>query len=189
MSRELRMSVASILRPPLEIVRFVFGGIYKLLFGRADAQLSRRCEQRLAEEIRRDLAFLFTDHGGRIVADNTIRYPLPFDYAYVVVDVVNLLFRFFRGRDQLRAYIAPTHSPGAWEDLSSLLGLIGNNSELKEFSSLPQIASVLKPNMHWLQENLSQERYAQVQAKMADIHSHERAAIRQWEAEINRTVR
>src|SRR5579864_6919358 len=102
MTGELSKSVARALRPPLQVIGFVLGGIYKLLFGRADVRLSKKREEQLGQDIRQDVSFLFDELGGAIVPDPTARYPFPFDYAFVVVAVDDLFLRFFRGGGELR---------------------------------------------------------------------------------------
>jgi hypothetical protein len=51
------------LRPPLLVLGFVFGNLYKLCFGWLDKHMARQNEQRFAEDIRTYLAFLFSEHG------------------------------------------------------------------------------------------------------------------------------
>jgi hypothetical protein len=59
--------VIAILRPPLLVLGFVFGNLYKLCFGWLDKRMARQNEQRFAEDIRTHLAFLFSEHGAHFI--------------------------------------------------------------------------------------------------------------------------
>ena len=54
----------AILRPPLLVLGFIFGNLYKLCFGWYDKRLARQHEQRFADDIRSYLPFLFSEHDG-----------------------------------------------------------------------------------------------------------------------------
>jgi len=57
--------IIAILCPPLLVLGFVFGSLYKLCFGWLDKRMARQSEQRFAEDIRTYLAFLFWSTGQR----------------------------------------------------------------------------------------------------------------------------
>ena len=90
----------------LESLRpFVLAGVgiektYHFLFRQRILQSSLQKEQQFAEEIQRDLKFLFDEFSGRIVPDDGVKHPQPFDFAFVVVGLDDIRFRFFRGRGE-----------------------------------------------------------------------------------------
>jgi hypothetical protein len=177
-----------LLRPILAPMFWVLERGYKILFGRRDVRLSMEEEERLASEIRTALSFLFDEQGGKIVRDYAVQYPTPFDYAFVIVVLDDLRFRFFRGRGELRAYVASGRTPGAWEELPLVLSIIDAGFERRDFSSFSDVAAALKPRMQLLKQAFSEARNPELQQQLSDVHGHERAVIRQWETEINRRL-
>ena len=89
--------LAAVLRPPLLVLVFIFGNIYKLCFGWLDKRIARKNEERFADEIRAHLSFLFTEYGAHRTPNEGVPFPLPFDGACVTVAVGTLYLRFFRG--------------------------------------------------------------------------------------------
>ena len=52
MERRVAKVVVAIVRPPLLVLGFVFGGIYKLLFSRLDRRLALKNQLQLEQDIR-----------------------------------------------------------------------------------------------------------------------------------------
>ena len=147
-------------------------------------------QNQFALEIQRDLAFLFDDHHGQIIPDESVRHPLPFDCASVIVAADDLCFRFFRGRGDLRVQIAPEHAPEDWGELPLILSWLGWRDQLgpRSFVSLQDVADVLRPRMHSIREAYSAERYTQMKTMLSEEREHEQVAARQLAAEINRRL-
>ncbi len=59
--------LVTVLRPPLLVLGFVFGNLYKLCFGWLDQRMATRNEHRFAEDICKHLAFLFAEYGAKII--------------------------------------------------------------------------------------------------------------------------
>ena len=173
---------------PIVLIGSILRKLDKLLLGRFHIRSSKEMEYRFAQEIQREMSFLFDEHGGVIVPDETIKYPRPFDYASVVVALDDSRFRFFRGRGDLRAWVAPKYAPSDWEDLPLVLSLLDDSerSESRPFLFWNDLARVLRPRMARLKEALSESNYSELRVRLSDVRERERAITRQWEKEINR---
>jgi hypothetical protein len=187
MSSKLSRSIVFELMRPIGVIGSIVGKIYDLFFGRADARLSRQRENELALEIRHDVPFLFDERGGEIVTDETLRYPRPFDFASVIVVVDDLLFRFFRGRGDLRVWVAPKREPNNWSELQTVISLI-DEDEPRPLLFLTDVQRVLRPRMIRLRAAFSEDRYRDLKQRLSDLNEHQRVAIRQWETETNRRL-
>jgi hypothetical protein len=177
------------------VAPFVLVGVgvqktYHFLFRESILRRSREGERQFARDIQRDLKFLFDDYSGRIVPDDAVEYPLPFDFAFVIVGLDNLFFRFFRGRDAFEVWVAPSFAPKEWAELQWVLSRIGRAApfEPREFLSLEDIANLLKPRMTFIREAFSPEQYPEIERHLSDMRSHERAVARQLSSEINRRI-
>jgi hypothetical protein len=151
-----------ILRPPLLLLGFIFGNLYKLCFGWLDRRVARRNEQRFADDIRSHLSFLFTEHGAQIIPNQGTPFPPGFDGAYVTVAVGAIQLRFVRGRGDFGVSLASESAPQHWEDFRLVADDIGEwgASQLRPHSySLEAFASVLRPRLAGLQEALSKDRF------------------------------
>lgn|SRR5262249_7866257 len=188
MGRGLNKFITALVRPPLEVIGFIFGNIYRVLFGWYDVKLSREREDVLAQDIRQDLQFLF-DQGGRIVPDVTLKHPRAFDYAVVIVVVEGMFFRFMRGRGELRAQFAYQQS-GNWSELPWLLSTIGvpDRENLGPSSSLKDVAKMLTEHMCEIREAFASARRLETEQQLSEIRQSERVAAKQLEVEINRRV-
>jgi hypothetical protein len=114
MSNQFQRWIVQEVMKPIVLLGSGLNKLNKILFGRYQVNRSKKDEDQLAQEIQADVPFLFSEHGGRVVPDETVRYPRPFDYASVIVEVYDLRFRFFRGRGDLRVQVAPKHAPNDW---------------------------------------------------------------------------
>jgi hypothetical protein len=124
--------VIAILRPPLLVLGFVFGNLYKLCFGWLDRRIARQNERRFAEDIHTYLAFLFSEHGANVVPNEGVPFPPSFDGAYVTVAVGNLRLRFVRGRGDFSVGVASAFAPNDWEDFQLVADGIGQWDVLKQ---------------------------------------------------------
>jgi hypothetical protein len=98
--------VITILRPPLLVLGFVVGNLYKFCFGWLDKRMARQNEQRFAEDVRTHLPRLFSEHGAKVIPNEGVPFPPSFDGAYVTVAVGNLRLRFVRGRGDFSVKVA-----------------------------------------------------------------------------------
>jgi len=60
---------------PIVLIGSILRKLDKLLLGRFHIRSSKEMEYRFAQEIQREMSFLFDEHGGVIVPDETIKYP------------------------------------------------------------------------------------------------------------------
>ena len=64
-----------LVRPPFLAIGFVFTTIYAGLFGWwLDALISKKNDERLANEVKQDLPFLFSEKGGKLSQATTIGF-------------------------------------------------------------------------------------------------------------------
>jgi hypothetical protein len=132
---------------------------------------------------------LFNEYNGTIVPDGTIKYPRPFDYTSVVVSLEDMLFRFFRGRGELRVWVAPKIEPNDWEDLSLVLDAIAPESTPRHsIIFLEDAGRLLRGYMDLLRHALSPSQYPELKGRLDEIRKYERVVAKQWETEINRRL-
>jgi hypothetical protein len=165
--------------------------IGNLAFGWLDRILAAKHEKRLADEVRLKMRFLFTQHGGRIVANEGVRFPPAFDYAFVTVDVNNLLLRFSRGRGEIGAHAAPAFAPSDWHELSLVLSVVCGDEELSrtEFQDLWEVSRKLQPQLKAIEERFSADQFPELKRQLEnDVYRRDRIAIREAEARINSWV-
>ena len=151
-----------VLRPPLLLLGFIFGNLYKLCFGWLDRRLARQNEQRFVDDVRSHLSFLFTEHGAKIIPNQGTPFPPSFDGAYVTVAVGTMQLRFVRGRGDFGVSVASESVPQHWEDFRLAADDIGewDTSRPRPYPySLETFASVLQPRLVGLQGALSKDRF------------------------------
>lgn len=190
MGRELNRLLTAVLRPPLEIVVYLAKGLYKPLFGNLDLRMSRKNEKDLMRDIRAELGFFFEKHRGQLTQDESVKHPQPFDYAYAIVSTDEMVFRFFRGRGELRVWLAPKSAPRDWAELNLLIAVVNpdEKSPWTPFSSLRDAAEILKAEYDHLAQALAQNQITSTRRRLVDLNDYERAVIRQYETEINRRL-
>jgi|SRR4051812_11003603 len=103
--------IVGVLRLPLLLLGFIFGNLHKLCFGWLNRRLARRNEQRLADDVRTHLSFLFTETGAQIIPNQGTPFPPSFDGAYVTVAVGAVQLRFVRGRGDFSVSVASEFAP------------------------------------------------------------------------------
>jgi hypothetical protein len=108
----------------------------------------------------------------------------------VRISTGNLLLSFTRGCGELTVRVSSAKHPGEWSELPwALAGLDGpDRFDPRAFSSLRDVAEVLKPRIDRLKEAYSQERYPETNRFLTDVKDHERAVARELSAEINRRL-
>jgi hypothetical protein len=185
-SRFTRWAVLEVFRP-FVLAGNLLGKVWRVMFAGRDLELSRTREEDLAKEIRAHVPFLFENYQGRIVPDETVKHPQPFDFASVVVGVDNFLVRFFRGRGDLRVHIAQNRKPLEWHELHVVLSVI-ESTTISEPLFWSDIGRLLELHMSSLVNAFSHGNYPELQRQLSDVKEQERAAIRQWETETNRRL-
>jgi len=190
MGERLNKCISALIRPPTVVIGYLADGVYSLLFARAEQRRARTREEQLAQGIRSNLPFLFSDYNAEIIPNGEdITFPPPFDYAVVTVALSGLLVRFLRGRGELAVQLALRDAPKEWHELSLVLNVIDVPEEVKRGAtySLPDAARFLKTYLRQIQEAFS-DRYPAVRQRLDEVYSRDRLIIRQWETEINRRL-
>ncbi|MCU1271780.1 MAG: hypothetical protein JWN74_3074 [Acidobacteriaceae bacterium] len=157
----VRIVIATV-RPPLLVLGFIIGNLYKLCFGWLDKRMARREEQRFAEEIRIHLAFLFSEHGAQVIPNEGVPFPPSFDGAYVTVAVGDLRLRFVRGRGDFSVGVTSAFAPNDWEGFRLVADGLGKWDTSKpgdRHYSLETFEPILRSRLGYLQEALSKDRF------------------------------
>jgi hypothetical protein len=166
--------VLAILRPPLIVLGFLFGNLWKLCFGWLDKRVARKNEQRFAGDIRTYLSFLFTDYEARIIPNQGVPFPPAMDGAYVTVAVGTVRLRFCRGRGDFSVVVASEFAPQDWEDFRLVADGISqwdSSNSQPRYYRLESFAGVLRPRLEPLQEALSQTRFETTLSNAVKTHN------------------
>jgi hypothetical protein len=179
--------VIAILRPPLLVVGFVFGNLYKLCFGWLDRRMARQGEQRFAQDIHKYLAFLFSEHGAKVIPNEGVPFPPSFDGAYVTVAVGNLLLRFVRGRGDFSVRVASAFAPCDWEDFELVANGVGQwdiSKQRARYYTLETFEPILTSRLGRLQEALSKDRF---ETTLNDAVSMHNAGVDEYAATLRQS--
>ena len=163
-----------VLRPPLLVLGFIFVNLYKLCFGRRDIRLAREHEQRLVDDIRTHLSFLFTEHEAQITPNEGTPFPPALDGAYVTVAVGTSRLRFVRGRGDFGVAVTSQFAPHDWQDFQLVADGISewDTSQPPPYVySLEAFGSILRPRLAGLQEALSKERFEATLNRAVKTHN------------------
>ncbi len=157
--RHIKPHVIAILRRPSDLPVAIIAaivvapivGVYKVLFSWwLDERLAKRNDQRFAQEIRGNLAFLFNEYGAQFVA-NARETPAYFDWAQATVEADDLLFMFSRDHGRTYARVAPKRAPKCAQELSAVLTAIAVEASEQEveFARLPTIGTRARTAPRW----------------------------------------
>jgi hypothetical protein len=125
-----------IVRPPFLAIGFVLSVIYAGLFGWwLDKRVAKRYDERLANDVRQNLPFLFTEKCGQIVPSDDYHIQRAFDLAVVTVATQDVWIRFIQVRGEFNVEVASTQPPHRWEDLSGAL----ENAEMRRGATLNDV--------------------------------------------------
>src|SRR5689334_4801014 len=113
------------MRKPVVLMGSSVDKIYEFFYRDRGIQGSKENAERFAFEIRLKLDFLFRQYAGSVIPNENASYPQPFDYAFVTVATDELVFRFFRGREELRSWVASKRDLTCWGELDILLARFG----------------------------------------------------------------
>ena len=164
----------AVLRPPLLLLGFILGNLYKLCFGWYDKRLARQHERRFADDIRRCLPFLFSEHAAKVIPNEGVPFPPSFDGAYVTVAVGDLRLRFIRGRGDFSVRVASAFAPNDWEDFRLVANGIGQwdmSNQGPRYYTLETFEPVLRSRLERLQETLAKDRFETTLNNAVKIHN------------------
>lgn len=139
----------------LRSLGFFVVNISKLCLGWLDRPLAKRNERRLASDIQKHLAFLFTDFPGKIIPNSDTSFVPSFDYAFVRVAVNPLLLKFCRGRGEFSVQVGSEFLPDQWEDYQLVAQEIGKWTSGRTCYKLESFAPILRRNLEHLTQAMS----------------------------------
>jgi hypothetical protein len=182
-------AVIAIVRPPVILLRFVFGSIYDLLFSRMDLRAAQERKKDLELEIRYGLPFLFTEWNAAVVSEplDPKNVP-PFDYAVVTLSVGLLFLHFTSGREEFVVQVA--REPTLFHELTTLLCAMDVSPTVRRNSvnSIDQARSILKEYLPEISRAFSGTEYVVIKVNLDDIYARDRVITKQLETEINRRL-
>lgn len=165
----------AVLRPPILVLGFIFGNLYKLCFGWLDRRMARANEEQFAAEIRNYLSFLFYDYSAEIIPNEGTPFPPSFDGAYVTVAVGSLRLLFWRGRGDFGVEVASAFAPRHWNDFQLVADGISEWDTTRrpnpDYYSLETFGDVLRPSLARLEEALSKEHFEETLGTATAIHN------------------
>jgi hypothetical protein len=141
----------------------------------------------LEENVRRELGFLFNQHGAKISSNTRLRI---MDFACVSVDVDNLRLLAARDRGSIEISIAPIHAVRYWQSMGEAILALEKECELPK--SIP--SSILRgagPRLEVqfvkLNEAFSETQFPITRERIREIReSLEKAWIEDWNRTPNR---
>jgi hypothetical protein len=166
--------VIAIVRPPLLVLGFIFGNLYKLCFGWLDRRAAKQDEERFAEDIHTYLAFLFSEHGAKIIPNEGVPFPPGMGGAYVTLAVGNLRLRFVRGRGDFSVSVASAFAPNDWEDFRLVADGISQwnvSQSGPRYYTLETFEPILRSRLERLQEALSKEHFEATLNNAVKVHN------------------
>jgi len=178
------------LGPIFALFGFIFVNGYKVVFGWwLDKRLAIKDQARFAEDIRRDLSFLFTEQRAVIVPNEGTPFPPAFDYSFVTVVSGNIRLRFCRGRRELRLEVGPISDSRDLNEISTVLRAIGSLhgfAKGPEYRDLPSLGRLLHDSWKPLQEAFSEKQYPTTREDIRPVQEQNQRAVRAIEARIQR---
>lgn len=168
-------ALVTVLRPPLLVVGFVLGNLYKVCFGWLDRRAARQNEQHFAEDIRGYLAFLFEERGAEIIPTVGTPFPPSFDGAYVTVAVGNLRLMFIRGRGEFAVRVSSAFAPTEWEGFRLVADGISQwdvSQPSPRYYTLETFGPILRSRLEQLEEALSKDRFEATLNDAAKVHNN-----------------
>ncbi len=148
-----------VIRPPIVAIVTVGSAIYSLLFAWwLDDRVARKLDARLAQRVRENLSFLFTEKNARVVPSDDYRVARAFDLSVVTVATNDLYIRVITVRGEFDVEVASPDLPHRWEELSSAIesAKLGEGAGLKQmiasrrvpaYSFYPDVERLLRS--HW----------------------------------------
>lgn len=126
---------------------------------------------------------------GRIVPNQGVEFPPPFDYGIVTLDVSKVLLRFTSGREHLAVQVAPKSFPNNFHEVSTVLTTLGvPGVERGSVSCLSDASRVLRQHMGEIQRAFTPEEYPGLKARLHEVYARDRVVVKQLETELNRRL-
>jgi hypothetical protein len=141
-------------------------------------------DRELETRIRKDLAFLFEEHGASVTSNNY--YPRAFGNAIVEMQAGNVLFRIVKDRreHEIRVDVAPISQPDEWEFLDTALAICtgenrdnlgyfaryDDNPRKKTYIGMTEIARLLAPRFAALNDSFLPVGYERIRAEYMKLH-------------------
>lgn len=149
--------------PGFRVVGSACSRVDRLLFSGLDRRLALKRREKLLADASVSLSPVRRLHGGTIRPDDQAKFPPPFDYAYAVLQFEEFLVRVIRGRDELRAQVAPGFASTEWEELAVIL--LAARPPIRgipsvQIDSLSELNDILLSSWDELTSALSPARYA-----------------------------
>ena len=136
-----------------QLVLKAFGGILALCFGWIGWILGFIIDRRFAADVRRELYFLFEDHGAQIIPHKKSRYA-----SIVLVAVGAVRLQFARHHDDLSISVASAFAPDRWEPFQLVAMNIARwDSTPFTIDNLASLAPIIRKYLPFLQQALSKE--------------------------------
>jgi hypothetical protein len=180
------------LRLPTLLIGFIVVEGYRVLIGWwLDPLIASSDNRRLEKDVRALLPFLFTERRGRVAPPRKGSFSPGFDYAFVTVRVGGLLIRFCRGRGEVDVRVASAEAPNDWHELSLLLSVLDNRSELERWgiSDLRDAARTLETNLDRLGLVFAAGYSEELKQRLAEAYRTDKIAMRGAEWNINKRFR
>ena len=157
-----------------------------------DRPLSRREERKLRLDIADAMPFLFQERHARIVPNEGVPFPPGFDYAFVTIEIENMLIRFCRGRGELTVHVGSRAHPRDLHELGLVLSLLDKQCEVRRWGIVDvwHAATLLQNHIDLLMRALGGETPDEaLMRSLAQVAISDRIAIREAEWEINKQLR
>ncbi|HEV2991688.1 MAG TPA: hypothetical protein VG759_24855 [Candidatus Angelobacter sp.] len=162
-----------IIDPIIFVLGRLIGGIYKLFFGWwLDPRTNRGLDDRLAQEVREKLSFLFTEHGASVVPTEN-KYPRGMDFSYITVEAGNLRLLFLRGRGDLTVRVAPKCAPKEFHELALVAMVIKTPQGIGRRTTLhglDDVDKLLRAEWGSLNQALSPAGYPATRQRLGSIY-------------------
>ena len=180
-----------IVAPPLVFAGKLLGVIFGPASIALDRYFARRAAERLEQDIRNELPFLFDDHQGRIVPTPNVPFPPGFDYAFVTVEVGSLRIRFCRGRHELDVGVGAKRKPLDIYDLRLVLSLLDKAEEQDwgPIIDLRHASRLLRDGLSRLEGALGGKEDEVLLQRLAQVAANDRIATKDADWEINKRLR
>jgi len=190
--RSIRWIVVNIVVPPLQLLSFILKPIGFLLGLLLDRPFARRDQKKFRLDIAEAMPFLFQELHARIVPNEGVPFPPGFDYAFVTVEIENMLIRFCRGRGELDVHVGSRARPRDLHELGLVLSLLDKECGVKRWGimNLRDAAQVLESHIDLLKRALGGDAPNEALMRcLAQVAASDRIAIREAEWEINKPLR
>jgi hypothetical protein len=125
-------------------------------------------DEPLEQEVRKDLSFLFTDFGARVISN---RYLPGIGNSELVFEAKTLRFKAVQDWGRIRVSIAPSHAPEDWKDLTHAMMAVRtevNFESRPEFGSLFEQGEWLRADFTRLEEAFSTGRYPETLVRIKE---------------------